>query len=429
MRRYGYIVEQIADWGNLNNSFDYEVRGRVKRSLQGRWLTEHRDEVLRRMQSEILGGTWEPGPLFHKEIQERGKHRKIDFVSIEKGIALHAIMVVVEKYIDRTFIADTGASIKGRGGLYLLRRILDRRRKFPSDTCLVFKSDIAKCYENINQDMVMDDLRRMFKDARLLAIMERCVRSLGSGMSIGLRSSQALVNLFLSIRLDHIVKDRERMAHYARYCDDTVAMFGDTRQVTRYARLYHRAVREAGLQAKEIEQMFHISDRPLDFLGYVVGGDGRIRIRKSTKQRFARRWKRVRSRRRKRELIGSFFGISKHAHTRHLFKTITGRDMVNFSELGFDYRRADGKKEFDVPKWRLSELVGHNITVKDYEAGLTTAQGDGRYLVLFEDNGRDGKFWTNKDKMKQALDFARSKGAIPFTTVIKTDGQFGYIFT
>ena len=103
--------------------------------------------------------------------------------------------------------------------------------------------------------------------------------------------------------------------------------------------------------------------------------------------------------------------------------------MINFSEIGFDYRRADGKKEFDAPKWRLSELVGHTIIVKDYEAGLTTAQGDGRYLVLFTCNDRDGKFWTNKDKMKQALDYARERNAIPFSTVIKTDGQYGYIFT
>ena len=103
--------------------------------------------------------------------------------------------------------------------------------------------------------------------------------------------------------------------------------------------------------------------------------------------------------------------------------------MKSFSELGFDYRRADGKKEFDVTKWRLSDLVGHKIIVKDYEAGLTTTQGDGRYLVLFSDDGRDGKFWTNKDKMKQALDYARSQGAIPFSTVIMTDGQYGYIFT
>lgn len=429
MRRYGYIVEQIADWGNLSSSFDYEVRGKVKRSLQGRWLTEHRDEVIRRMQTEILSGTWEPGTLFHKEIEERGKHRKIDFVSIEKGIALHAIMVVVERYVDRTFIADTGASIKGRGGLYLLRRILDRRRKDHDGTRIVFKSDIVKCYENISQDMVMDDLRRMFKDARLLAIMERCVRSLGSGMSIGLRSSQALVNLFLSIRLDHVLKDMERTEHYARYCDDTVALFGDRRQVTCYVRKYHDVVARAGLTAKASEQMFDIGSRPLDFLGYVINASGRIRIRKSTKQRFARKWKRVRSRRRKRELMGSFYGISKHAHSRHLFKKITGRDMINFSEIGFDYRRADGKKEFDAPKWRLSELVGHTIIVKDYEAGLTTAQGDGRYLVLFTYNDRDGKFWTNKDKMKQALDYARERDAIPFSTVIKTDGQYGYIFT
>jgi hypothetical protein len=388
----------------------------------------HRDEVIREFQEQILAGTWMPGEVKHKTICERGKQREIDFISIRNGIALHAIMTVVERYIDRTLIADTGASIKGRGGLYLLRRIIKARKAHPEDTCIVYKADIRKFYENVSQEMVMADLRHLFKDAKLLAILERCVYALGSGLSIGLRSSQALANLLLSIHLDHILKDRCREKFHYRYCDDTVGLAGSMFDATRYIRAYRQSVADAGLEVKDNEQMYSIDARPLDFLGYRLHGDGRIMLRKHIKHRFALRWHRVRSKRRKRELIGSFYGMAKHADAGHLFHAITGRSMMRFSEIGFDYHRADGKKEFDVPKWQLKELSGHTVVIEDFETGLTTSQGDGRYLVLFSDGGRKGKFWTNKDKMKQALDYARREGMLPFEATIQNDGQYGYVF-
>lgn len=39
------------------------------------------------------------------------------------------------------------------------------------------------------------------------------------------------------------------------------------------------------------------------------------------------------------------------------------------------------------------------------------------------------KFFTNNDKMKQALDMAREKNMLPFTATVKADGGYGYIFT
>lgn len=430
MKRYGYIVEEIATWENLSESFDYEIKGKVARSPEGQKLTRNREKVLKDFQRLILAGEWEPGEIHHKTINERGKVRDIDFISIKNGIALHAIMVVVERYLDRTFITDTAASIKGRGGLYLINRIRKARRTNPEGTALVYKADISKCYENIDQDMVMCDLRRKFKDEKLLRMLEKCVRALKKGLSIGLRSSQVLANFFLSIRIDHELKDRLRSKHHFRYCDDTVGLSGGNYEATGYIRAYRECVESANLSVKGNEQLYNINDRPLDFLGYKLYGDGKMFLRNHIKKRFARRWKRVRSKRRKRELIGSFYGMAKHANARHLFKVITGRSMMNFADIGFEYRSPDGKKDFSAKRIKLEDLSGETITVLDYETGLTTPQGGDRYLVLFNrEDGKEGKFWTANGKMKQALDYAAKKGAIPFTTTIKPDGKYGYIFT
>ncbi len=117
--------------------------------------------------------------------------------------------------------------------------------------------------------------------------------------------------------------------------------------------------------------MWCINDRPIDFLGYVIFGDGKIKIRKKIKKRFAKKWKMVKSIKRKKELIGSFYGICKHAHSKHLFKNLIGITMENFANFGYTYQ-ISGKKEFLVHEISLLKLCRVEIIVKDFETGIKT---------------------------------------------------------
>ena len=47
------------------------------------------------------------------------------------------------------------------------------------------------------------------------------------------------------------------------------------------------------------------------------------------------------------------------------------------------------------------------ITVVDFETNVKTKQGEGRYCVLFEQNGQRSKFITNCYNLKDVLDQAR----------------------
>ena len=50
MHRQGYIVEEIADYSNMAESFDQVLRGsKRKKSRQGRYLLAHREEVLQEL--------------------------------------------------------------------------------------------------------------------------------------------------------------------------------------------------------------------------------------------------------------------------------------------------------------------------------------------------------------------------------------------
>ena len=427
-KSHKHIVEEAADYGNVADSLDYELRGSRGQTWAGRWIKAHREWVIRATQKSILDGTLKPGQYRDLEVCERGKVRQAQSITLLRSIGIHAVMKVVEARITPTFIADTAASIKGRGGTYLIRRVLRDLSRDPEGMRYVYKDDITKFYQSTDQDMMMDVIRKTFCDRRLVRILERWVRMLPKGMSIGMRPSQGLENLLMSIVLDHRIKDGLGCRHYYRYCDDKVNSAGTLYGLTGVIRQSREAVESVGLEVKPNAQVWDWHMRPVDFLGYVVYHDGNVKIRKHIKQRFARRWKRVRSRRRRRELIGSFYGVAKHAHARHLFRKITGLDMTTFAELGFVYQH-DGKKEFAAEPIRLSRLVNKHVTVKDFETDVQTREGGGRYIVLVEHEGHEYKFFTNSQKMKAALDFAQEKNALPFETVIESlGGNAGYMF-
>lgn len=424
-----HITEEAAEWQNIADSLDYELRGKRKGTWAGRWIVVHRDWVIRATQASILGGTLRPGRYTEKVICERGKTRTIQCISLLRSIGIHAVMKVVEKYLDRAFIADTAASIKGRGSHYLLKRVMRDIKGDPTGTRLLYKDDITKFYQSTSQNVLMAVVRSKIRDRRIVRILERWVRMLPTGVSIGMRPSQGLENLLLSEYCDHEIKDTHGFRHYMRYCDDRLVMAGSWHELTRAVQVLQKQTARAGVEVKHTAQCWQHKDRPVDFLGYVIRHDGRVSIRKSTKQRFARRWKRVRSRRRRRELIGSFYGVCRHANARHLFRKLTGISMTTFAELGFIYQR-DGKKDFSQQSISLRQLTNTQVKVLDFETDIKTKEGDGRYIVLIRlGNGEERKFFTNNDKMKKALDYARKIGKIPFDTTIKADGGYGYMFT
>ena len=331
----------------------------------------------------MLNSTFKIESYQEYEILERGKVRHIQCVKIPDRIVINALMKEVQHAFRREFIHTTASSIEGRGGLWLHKLVVKMRKEHP-EIRWFYKCDIRKYYESIPQDKLLDLIDRKFREKTVKHIMRKCITLMPSGISIGLRSSQEFGNIYLSHYVDHRLKDGCGCKWYFRYCDDIVIAAETAEELTAYIMAVHEGAREAGLDIKPNEQVFPIDARPLDFLGYLLFENGRIAVRKHIKQRFARRWKRVKSRTRRKELVGSFFGMAKHADSKHLFNKITGYKMKDFSELGVSYVAQDGKKHFDCPTVSLNDLQNCTIIVKDYEMNVQTKNGD-RMLVLFDD--------------------------------------------
>jgi len=147
--------------------------------------------------------------------------------------------------------------------------------------------------------------------------------------------------------------------------------------------------------------------RTIDFLGYRFTGQ-RVKLRKSIKQTFARKSKRINDKDRLHEVLASYWGWCKWGNCRNLWNKITKNDM-SFAELGFKQRdrMKDGQKFFDVPERKLMDILNTPFTVLDFQPNVTTKQGNGRYCVLCEQEGKRFKFITNCYNLKDVLDQAR----------------------
>ena len=265
-------------------------------------------------------------------------------------------MRVVESRVYPTVIPTSAASIKGRGMHKLFRKVRSDIQRDKENTCYYYKCDIKKFYESIDQETMKAEIRRHIKDPILLPMLDNFIELMDHGLSIGLRSSQCYGNILLSA-LDHMLKEKYHVRYYYRYCDDIVVLHGDKRMLWKIRDKIHDKTSEIDLTIKPDEAVRPLSEG-LDFLGFVYDGQ-RARVRKRTKHKFAKKMHEVKSRKRRVQLIGSFYGMAKWGDCRHLMKTILNKkiDMEEFKNLGLVYKPEDGKKRFDGKKYSLGQLV------------------------------------------------------------------------
>lgn len=222
-------------------------------------------------------------------------------------ITHHAVMNVLEPIFTGCFTADTYSCIKGKG-IHGAQRALERALKDRTGTQYCLKLDIRKFYPNINHGVLKSLLRRKFKDADLLWLLDEIIDST-DGLPIGNYLSQYFANFYLTY-FDHWMKEQQKVKYYFRYADDLVILAADKPQLHRLLadiRLYLQV--ELKLEIKGNYQVFPVQARGIDFIGYVFRHT-HTRVRKTIKQNCARKIKRSNNPQSK----ASYNGWFKHAY-------------------------------------------------------------------------------------------------------------------
>lgn len=433
MRREGNIIQEIIEHRNMSDSFDQVLRGTVRKQCrEGKELLAHREEVIANLQREIADGTFTVTEYRERDIYEYGKHRRLQIVAMERRIGCNAIMNVVDKHLHARYIRTSGASIKKRGTHDMMLQV-SRVLKDNPRIRYAYQYDIRHFYDNVVHKVAKDAFAHVFKDKILLKILGSLIDMLETGISFGLRISQATGNLILSIHLDHPLKDEMGVKHYFRYCDDGLVLAETKAELWLIRDAIHEMLEAIGFEIKPNERVFPVSEG-IDFVGYKIYPD-HVLLRKRIKKKFAAKIKKIKSRKRRHELIASFWGMTKHADCANLNNKLIGVEtMKSFKDLKVTYQPANGQKFFPGDTISIRDLVNLEIIVHDFQLGVKTREGEDRCVVSIEMGGQMKKFITNSDEMKNVLSqIGEMQDGFPFETTIKAqsfgNGKTKYVFT
>lgn len=443
---YDYVIshldtaQQMAKYAPekvQKEAYEFKTPEQYQHYLERQARAAHvRESIVKQLQAEIKAGkfriTWEDVRTL--VVKDGPKMRECQAPRVPKRIGCHCIMVVVEKYTYPTLIHNTGASIKGRGMHWMHHIIEDDIKAVPEKFVYYYKNDIEHYYDSIDQEKMKAVIRQYISDPILLPILDNFITLMPEGLSKGLRSSQTFGNLFISPVHHKMLElaerytitkedgtEEERYLYY-NYCDDTAFASDDKKKLWAMRDVYVEEMGKLGLRVKENEAVRPLSVG-LDMCGYIHYSTHSL-LRKRIKQNAARKLARVKSRKRRQQVIGAFKGMACHADCKHLYYKLTQTEMKKFSEMGIVYTPADGKKRFPGKVMRLSALQNKTIEIHDYESELTTAHGDGRYLVSFRDTttGEWEKFFTSSEEMKNILDQVSDvEDGYPFETIIESE--------
>jgi RNA-directed DNA polymerase len=227
LRRIGHLFEQIVEFGSLCDAARRAARGLRGRRSVAAFMVDLEPEVLA-LQRELVAGSYRPRP-FRTFVITDPKPRTISAAAFRDRLVHHAVCAAMEPVFERYAIHDSYACRRGKGNHAAVRRVQALSRRMP----WYGKLDVRHFFENVDLEVLMDMLRRRFKDRRALdlvqVVLDAGARVPGKGLPIGNLTSQHFANLYLG-HMDHIALEELRIRGWVRYMDDVI-LFGSDREI------------------------------------------------------------------------------------------------------------------------------------------------------------------------------------------------------
>jgi hypothetical protein len=216
---------RVADFDNLYRAFLDARRGvSWKESVQRYEANALRNTAEARR--KLLTGESVQCGFAEFTLHERGKIRHIKSVHISERIVQKCLCdQALVPLLSNGLIYDNGASVKGKGVHFALRRFVAHLSKFyrtnGSNDGYALTVDFAKYFDNVDHATLFGLLDRKIRDKRIKELTKRFVSVFGQGKSLGLGSQVSQIcAIFYPDTLDHLIKDRWEIKYYGRYMDD-----------------------------------------------------------------------------------------------------------------------------------------------------------------------------------------------------------------
>ncbi|WP_235437017.1 RNA-directed DNA polymerase [Pseudomonas fluorescens] len=251
------------------------------------------------LHDDLVAGTYRPGRSICFVVT-RPKAREVWAADFRDRIVHHLLYNHIGPGIERSFIADSCACIKGRGTLYAAKRLESKIRSASenwSKPIFYLKLDLANFFVSIDKQVLRRQLAARISEPWWLALAEQIlmhdpredyeVRSPAHlfnrvpqhkrltaqpahlGLPIGNLSSQFFANVYLDA-LDQFAKHQLKAKHYIRYVDDFVFLHESPQQLNEWLAQVEAFLPSLGARLNPSKTILQPIDRGVDFVGHVI---------------------------------------------------------------------------------------------------------------------------------------------------------------
>jgi group II intron reverse transcriptase/maturase len=307
------LMEQILDGENLDRAYrkvkeNKGAPGIDKMTVEELlpYLKRHKDEIV----GKILNGSYRPKPVRRVEIPKPdGGVRLLGVPTVLDRFVQQATAQVLSPIFEETFSEYSYGFRPERSAHDALLQV---KRYFDEGYEYVVDIDLAKYFDTVNHDKLINMLREVVKDERVIRLIRRflisgvmiggLVHATEEGVPQGGPLSPLLSNIYLT-KFDRILEDRG--LRFARYADDCNIYVKSQRAAERVM-VSATNFLEKTLKLKVNQDKSQVgSPKRLKFLGFTlwkIKDKSGIGVHKKSKKRFQDKVRKITKRNRGRSI-------------------------------------------------------------------------------------------------------------------------------
>ena len=263
-KRVGYLYDKMLDKDYIRAVIMEAAHGRHQRTDIAKVLDDL-DAYVERIYQLLVTDSYVPSEPKTRRIFDESSQKWRDLKMVPffpDGIIQWLLVTTMRPVLMRGMYAWSCASIPGRGGQRIHRKLKNAMRNDPEGTKYAGEMDVRHFYPSVSIKRLIWALARKIKDKRLLRIVYSILESCGGGLAIGYYICQWLANFYLE-PLDQYIMTLPGVKYMTRHMDNITVLGPNKKQLHKARKLISAFMQEKlGVTMKGNWQIYRTSFTP-----------------------------------------------------------------------------------------------------------------------------------------------------------------------